>query len=476
MLNPPHTFLGTVHTLAKFFCDNPLCQRRVFTQQLPKLVRRYQRKTARLESVLLQLLWRVGASAALQIATLLGLIISDDSILYQFKKTPSRDDSASCPAEIGIDDFAFRKGQTYGTILIDLTTRKPIDLLPDREKATVEKWLHEHPGVRVVSRDRSQIFADAVREAAPEAVHVADRFHLLKNLMEALEQQIGKEANAIRSILLPSSPSLEDAGSVEPSRRAQRRKEETRQQRFERWQKAHELHQQGYFKKEIARMIGVDSKTIQTYLNSEVYPERQRYPPVNGALTPYKDYILNRWESGCQNALQLWREVKQQGFTGGATAVRDFVFPLRSPGMTVQVKRAERMIPTPRSLAWQLVLPERGTKKQKEVATKLCEALPVLPQCRELVVSFQDMMRRRAADELNDWLERASTSGCPSFASFSRGIRSDLAAVESAFSLEWSNGPTEGNVNRLKFVKRQGYGRASFDLLKRRVLPLQMPI
>ena len=264
-------------------------------------------------------------------------------------------------------------------------------------------------------------------------------------------------------------------GPVEQSPRAQRRKRESRQKRFEKWQKAHELFTEGYFKKEIARMIGVSIRTVRTYLRSETYPERQRYSPVNGALTPYKDYLLKRWEEGCQNALQLWREVKEQGFCGGATAVRDFVRPLRQPGMTPEIKRSERTIPSPRSLAWMLIMPENRTVEQVAVLEKLCTALPILPQCRDLVLSFQDMMRRRAAGELDTWLEGAQSSGFSCFVSFVLGIRADYAAVVAAFSLEWSNGPTEGNVNRLKFIKRQGYGRASFELLRRRVLPLPTP-
>ena len=173
-----------------------------------------------------------------------------------------------------------------------------------------------------------------------------------------------------------------------------------------------------------------------------------------------------------QNALQLWREVKAQGFGGGAVAVADFVRPLRQPGMTPTLKRAERAVPSPRTLSWHLVRPERCMKTQTLVVEKLCAALPVLPQCRDLVLSFQDMMRRRAVGELDAWMERAKASGLTSFATFVRGLVSDKAAIEAAFSLAWSNGPVEGHVNRLKFIKRQGYGRADFDLLKRRVLPL----
>ncbi|WP_309709583.1 transposase [Armatimonas sp.] len=138
-------------------------------------------------------------------------------------------------------------------------------------------------------------------------------------------------------------------------------------------------------------------------------------------------------------------------------------------------KRAERSVPSTRALTWLLILPERGTPEQTSMMETLCTALPILPQCRELVVSFKDIMARRASKELEGWLEKAKDTGLPSFVSFVRGIRMDLAAVEAAFSLPWSNGPVEGHVNRLKFIKRQGYGRASFELLRRRVLPLPNP-
>lgn len=461
-------------TVRRFFCDNDACHRKIFAERVEKLARPYQRKTTRLEDLLQQLVWRIGAEAAAGIAQLIGLLVSPDAALYQFRKAKALEAPSNCPEVLGIDDFAFRKGQTYGTILIDLTTRTPIDLLPDREKATVENWLKEHPGAKIISRDRSAVYADAIRGGAPDAVPVADRFHLLKNLMETLQHQIGKESKAIREVLLPKTASLEDEGPVQKPHRAQRASMESRQRRFELCQKVWELHGQGYFKKEIARLVDLDVHTVRNYLRSDTFPERSRRSPEKGMLTPYKEYLLRRWEEGCQNALQLWREVKAQGFSGGATAVRDFVRPLRQPGMTPAIKRAERAVPSPRALSWLLVRPERCTATQAAMVEKLCEALPVLPQCRDLVHSFQDIMRRRAVGELDSWLARAKASGLPCFATFVRGLLSDKAAIKGAFSLSWSNGPTEGHVNRLKFIKRQGYGRAKFDLLKRRVLPLPL--
>jgi len=465
----------------KFFCDNLDCSRHVFAEPLPGVARRYARKTTRLADVLQQLTWLIGGEAAARVAHTFGLLLSADALLYRLKQTGGEQARnatklGAAPEALGIDDFAFRKGQRYGTILIDLATRRPVDLLPDRERSTVEAWLREHPGAKLISRDRSAVYADAIREAAPEAVQVADRFHLLKNLMETLQQQVGKEAAAIREVLLPRSLPQEyfneDPGLVPPSRRQERTRVQSRQKRFENWQRAHALFGKGYAKKEVARLMDVNVRTVRSYLRAATFPERQRKSPVNSPLTPYKEFILGRWEDGCQNALQLWREAKAQGYPGSATAVRDFVFPLRQPEMTPALKRMERAVPSPRTLSWLLALPARRTAEQTALVEKLCQACPTLAPCRDLALSFQDMMRRRAADELQSWLERASASGLSCFVSFARGLRADRAAVEAAFALEWSNGPTEGNVNRLKLIKRQGYGRASFDLLKVRVLPL----
>jgi len=456
----------------KFFCDNKDCPRKIFAHRIDGVAQRYRRKTTRLDDLLQRLTWQIGAAEAARLAQLLGLILSPDAALYRFKRSVCPQSPGRAPEALGIDDFAFRRGHSYGTILIDLKTRTPVDLLPDRERASVEKWLREHPGARVISRDRSAIYADAIREAAPEATAVADRFHVLKNLMEAFQAQIGKENKTIREALIPQTASLEDAGPVTQARRVQRRSQQSRQCRFEKWERARELHGQGYFKKEIARLLDLDVHTVRHYLRADTFPERKRGSPLNGPLTPYKEYILQRWEAGCRNALQLWREVREQGYPGCATAVRDFVVPLRQPGMTPARRRAERAVPSPRTLSWLLALPERRTAEQTALVEKICAACPPLLLCRDLVLSFQEIMRRRAVGELDGWLERAGSSDLSAFATFVRGIRADIEAMRAAFTLEWSNGPTEGNVNRLKFIKRQGYGRAGFDLLRRRVLPL----
>ena len=167
-----------------FFCDNPTCLRRVFTEPLPELAGRYARKTLRLAEALQQLVYMVGGEVGARLARLLGLLVSPAGLLKAFKKVAAQGQTQTTPRVLGIDDFAFRKGYRYGTLLIDLERGRPIDLLPDREAETVEQWLGEHPGIQIISRDRSQGYAAAIRKAAPQATAVADRFHIMKNLME----------------------------------------------------------------------------------------------------------------------------------------------------------------------------------------------------------------------------------------------------------------------------------------------------
>lgn len=195
--------------------------------------------------------------------------------------------------------------------------------------------------------------------------------------------------------------------------------------------------------------MGVDIHTVRNYLRSATFPERQqRCSPDKGSLAPYKEYLERRWQEGCQNALELYREVKAQGFPGWATAVRDFVRPFRDPNLPPAVLRERRSIPSPRSLAWLLVSQGKLSQKKQDLVDKLCCTVPALAQGCDLVVAFKDMLRRRASEEFEGWLESAKGSGLLGFSSFVRGIRSDYAAVRAAFSLEWSNGHYIRRVRR----------------------------
>ena len=466
-----------VHVKArKFFCDNTGCRRAIFTEPLPQLADRYARKTMRLAETLLHLTWMVGGEAGTRIARLLGLTFSSEGLRKRLKKQAGQRHKTALSTKVGLDDFAFRRGNRYGALLIDLETRKPIDLLPDREGATVEKWLKAHPGIEIVSRDRSTTFAEAVREAAPDALQVADRFHLVQNLMEAVEKQVAKEYSSLRQTLFPPRPSQEDEGPARLSRRQERAREESRQRRLEKWQKVQDLFQQGYAKKEIARMLCMDKNTVRDYLRTETFPERRKRGSPPGALDAYRAYLQQRWEKGCHNALELWREIRQQGFAGGATAVRDFVRPWRVVCDPANAEGASVALPiqwpSVRSFAWGLVWENKVRPEHKAIMEKLSTSSPVLAQVRHLAHRFFVLIRHRSEEDLSTWQAGVYASGLAELGSFARGLDRDRRAVEAALCERWSNGVTEGHVNRLKLIKRQGYGRASFELLKARVLPL----
>ena len=455
----------------KFFCDNPTCARRVFTEPIPELAVRYARKTLRLAEALQQLVYMVGGEVGARIARLLGLLVSPSGLLKQFIKVTGKLQTQTTPRVLGIDDFAFRKGYRYGTLLIDLERGRPVDLLPDREVTTVEKWLQKHRGIEIISRDRAQGYAAAIRQAAPSAIAVADRFHIMKNLMEALEKQVAREYPAIRQRLAPRTPVASSPSNVPLPRWQERRSQQSRQRRLGHWENVHALSIQGYNQREIAEQTGICERTIRRYLRAPLFPERSAYPCPPGKLTAYHSYLIQRWQAGCQNALQLWRELKEQGFTGGATIVREYVRFWRVPEIAQTVTMGRRAVPSVRSLAWLLLPSLRRTVEQSQLRQTLLEAFPALNQSQQLVEEFRSLLRGGSIVRLSSWMATTATSGLLDMATFVRGLESDRHAVDAAVTQPWSNGPVEGHVNRLKFVKRQGYGRASFALLRARTLP-----
>jgi transposase len=374
------------------------------------------------------------------------------------------------PRVLGVDDFAFRKGYRYGTLLIDMQSRRPTDLLPDREGATLQAWLQAHPGVEIITRDRGATYIEAIDTAAPEAQQVADRFHLLQNLAEAFTNWLGRQMPQLHKALLPQQEPVLLTRHVA---RVERHRSQSRQRREAHYEHVHQLRARGLTISQIAALVGICGKTVETYLHAPVFPERKARPPTPTKLDRFVPYLYRRWSEGCHNALQLWRELQQQGLRCSATAVRDLVRPWRT-ALPPDVLAAARCVPLPRPkpLTWLLIQSEtKWSQEQRPVREQLLACCPEVTQARRLVHAFFELARKRGgASGLDAWLEQAKQSGLKDFVCFARGMERDRAAVVAGLCCPWSNGPTEGHVNRLKFLKRQGYGRASFDLLRARVL------
>jgi transposase len=402
------------------------------------------------------------------------------------------------PRVLGVDDWAFRRGQRYGTILVDLERRRPVDLLPDRSGSGLATWLREHPGVEIISRDRAGAYADGARQGAPAAIQVADRFHLSANVGELLERVLASQRTALHQgaaavdlALAEATPPETEARLAAPATppgqtRAQEEQQARRAQRLARYEAVLALHQQGYSQVAISKQVGLGRKTVRRYLRSDAFPEHAPSALRPTSLAPYDRYLRTRWAEGCHNAHQLWQEIRSQGFPGQAAVVRQYLArwrpqpgrpgrPSRQAAESDRSPRRPAPLPTrvlsPRQARWLLLRAwDALTPEEQLYRTALLDENPAIREAQHLAADYGALLRAKDHPALATWFERAEASALPEIRSFATGLRRDQAAVEAAITSVWSNGQTEGQVNRLKALKRQMFGRAKLDLLRKRFL------
>jgi transposase len=472
----------------KFFCANGRCPRRIFTERLAPLVAPWARRTQRLAQWLAHIGVALGGAAGRRLGQQLGVTVSRQTLLRTVHKLPLP--SCATPKILGVDDFAVRKGQTYGTLLIDLESHRPVALLPDREADTLAAWLQAHPGIEVIARDRSKAYASGIRQGAPAAIQVADRFHLLQNLVEVLEQVFSRHSAALKAVndaVRQVAVSPHDGVVVAPvplppcptivQAKATRR----RAQRLALYEQVWALRRQGYSGEAIARQLRIGRSTVFRYLHAPTFPERKgRSDRGRSLLTPYKAYLLRRWNDGCHDALQLFGEIKGQGYPGSYVTVARYAQRLReAQGLAPRQRRSDQPLPavaepsrpplTVSQAAW-LVLrrPERRRPDDKPLLLQLHAQHVEVAEAIELAQDFAQLVRKRTPQRLDAWLTRAIKSPLGAFERFATRLREDYEAVKAGVTLPWSTGPVEGQINRLKMLQRQMCGRAHLDLLYRR--------
>ena len=456
----------------RFFCRAGDCGQQIFTERLPNTVRRYARRTCRLSVSLEQITWALGGSAGSRLAQQLGILASSSTLLRQLRRRVCMP-SAHAIRVLGIDDWAWRKGHRYGTILCDLEQGKVVDLLPDRSTESTAQWLRTHPGTEIISRDRASLYAQAAKAAAPQAVQVADRWHLLHNMTEALMEALAphyrllnEAARAVASAeTIPEQAPAKNEPVVSLPR-ARQLQHENRQRRLDRYEVVMEKVRQGLSQREIGRQCGLSRKTVRRWIKTGDFPERKRHHR-HSSVEAHREYLEQRWQQGCHNAAQLWRELQTRGFAGRPHTIRDWLqkqYGRRQERVKQQTLHPSQPRISPRKAAWQVL------KQPEQALTFLNELYRRSPQIAAIATTaraYCRMIRERDAAAWPEWKHNAAAGPLSGFA---KHLCSDEAAFLAALQQPWSNGPVEGHVHRLKLIKRSMYGRAGFDLLRLRVI------
>src|SRR6266567_3826832 len=457
-------------TVRKFVCSTPTCSRQIFTERLPDLVQSYARMTNRLREALVALGLATSAEVSERLAPSLGMLISAPTLLRRLRMV-------ACPPPqsvrvLGVDDWAWKKGQIYGTLLVDLERRKPIEVLPDRREKTVTAWLQTHPEIEVIP---SKPVADTAREA-PSA-RASSSSCPVGGSKSFRHMSPYPRATPSGSVAIPPEET--------PS-------QISRANRYARYEAVRTLHQQLVSQREIARRFSLSRNTVRKFLQAETAPPRSPRPYRSSLLDAYKPYILDRWKAGCWNGMQLLDEIKQRGYTGSEALLRYFLTQARKQhraagtALALELSAAQGSVSassalppkpppkrriSPSRASWLCICqPDKLDEQQRPLVEQLRAAHPDLETAYQLSQAFVSMLAEQRAQDLDDWLLQAKQSGIRELKSFAQGIRRDYAAVKAAFSSHWSNGQVEAQVNCLKLQKRLMFGRANFDLLRLHVL------
>jgi len=440
----------------RYFCRHPGCAKVTFAERLPGIVKPYRRRTIRLIEKQTRAAHEMSGEVAAKVCELFNLPISGDTAIRLIRDTPENE--IDNPTVLGVDDWAMCKDQTYGTILVDLERRQVVDLLTDRTEETFATWLKAHPGIKIITRDRAPEYAAAAAQAAPNAVQVADRFHLLRNIYDVQRRFLDRHPEVLRKAAQQATRmyTVETDPAGSPS-------DQTVSHRQLLFEEVKTLQRQGWNYCQIARHLHIDRRTVRRCFHFKEYPGRSTGAGPRSTILPYLDYVIRRWqEDGCHNQKKIYRELQGMGYGGSYSSVWGAIKQAIRDGKIEGVRRSS--VPKVRRLsvakaAWLMVIdPETLSSEDELLRQTLCQLSSVLELAYQLAQRFVRMVRERPVEELELWITDAVNSGIPSFNRFVETLKLDYAAVRAALTLPWSNGQVEG--------------RAKFDLLRRHILPV----
>jgi transposase len=503
--------------VSRWRCGAPACTARVFADRLPGVADLRARRTCRANVVVRLIAYALGGRAGEQLTTRIGLPVSNDTLLRWVKKGASTTMAAAQAHTIGVDEWAKRKGRTYGTIVVDLERHTVIDVLDSHTTDAVEQWLVAHPDIHTICRDRNGRYAKAARRAAPAARQVTDRFHLVQNLRETIERELAlhraylrvrmttkdlpKERPPVPRVDLPVCPPVARERRLPPARRLAteteigRQLRQTDQNLFDTFKA---LQATGAPISVIARQLGCNRRRLDKWAKQGQLPARQKKHPSPGSAEAFREYLRQRWDAGYRNGRLLFDEIHALGYTGTHKTLNKLVSPWRlgnvaferaaddvmmpAPPPPVLTDPSERQI-SPHIAAALLTTPRAElTGPNAHIVDALKVGCPGYAVMRSLMMGFRAILKQspptttpkttRTVTALHRWMDRARATGIALIQNFEAQLQRDILAVEAAVTERWSNGPVEGQVNRLKTIKRQMYGRAGVELLRARLIPL----
>jgi transposase len=428
----------------RLLCQAGDCGRRTFREQVPALAQRWARRTRQLTALIADLAVTVAGRAGSAVLSRLGVSVSRTTVLRVLMGMPVA--TAPAPAVLSVDDFALRRGRRYATLLIDAVTHRRIDVLSDRRAATLAAWLREHPQVQVVCRDGSAAYAEAIREGAPQAQQVSDRWHLWHNLARAVEKTVVAHSGCWHT---------------GPPRQTWELDERTRA----RHAAVHALLNDGVGLLECARRLGWALNTVKRYARAATADDLRRPAKYRRTLVdPYRDHLRRRRvEEPGVAVTRLLAEIRELGYTGSANLLVRYLNQGRAD--------TERTPPSPRRLVgWLMRRPDDIPAEHRSHIDDLLAACSHLTTLAQRIREFASLLTNRRGEDLDAWMTTVDHDDLPVLHAFVHGLRMDRPAVVAGLTLPYSNGPIEGANTKVKLLKRQMYGRAEFPLLRQRIL------
>lgn len=480
-----------VFNARKFFCDNQQCDKKTFAEQPGNQIFRYRRRTCRCETAVYRHALVLSSIQSSRLLGGIGIPISRSTVLRDLHRLRLPDTESL--SKVGVDDWAFRKGVTYGTIIVDLDSGHVCDMLGTREESDFSTWLSDHPHINMVSRDRSTEYSAAIKSTGREIIEVADRFHLLKNMSDCVTKIVSENYRSCVNHVNGSnknnetvstesvSPNGSDSGLTDSLKKQKEYVNETKYNEVKRLQK------EGKGINETAALLGIARQTVRKYRDWDSY-----HTPAGKPRLPYhqySSYVENEYASG-KDMCAIYREVKAQGFPGSRTPFFDHFKYLmdghrgiRSKDERERMKResestdsTEKIVLPPAASIALTICKDISEKELDETEIETINRLWGLDwfdEMYEAASRFWKIIKKNSVKKLLKWIEKFKNSKLPKIVTFVKGIQLDLEAVKNTLIYPVSNGIVEGYVNKLKTVKRILYGRAKLPLLQRKMIMLR---